>query len=167
MTSLLGRLRLLKRQWDTNARTHTHAHLCAAWTQKSFASLKSFALSLACFTPARRQSNNKNNMKYGNGFFSFVFIFDVSSPHLNHFSFHPSRSVPIFTGLPLRLRTRPHIILDRPPPQGASLCGTVCVGFVTIWRISDWSVENQPGLINKVKKNPAMRMDYIMSVTFI
>lgn len=59
--------------------THTHAHLCAAWTQKSFASLKSLALSLLLLSPALSLSLSLFRS-------SLAFIFDVSSPQRNHLS---------------------------------------------------------------------------------
>lgn len=112
--------------------SHTHAHLCAPWTQKSFASLKSLALSLLLLSPAPTRSLSCST----HWFSSMAFIFDVSSPHLNHLS--PSiLLVWLLLLQAYRLahaHTHAHIL---------SLCACVfvCGGSVTIWRISDIGLE--------------------------
>lgn len=100
--------------------SHTHAHLCAPWTQKSFASLKSLALSLLLLSPALSVSLLLYSLIFFYGVYFWRFVASPESPE----SIHPSRLASIITGLSPRPRphTRPHIIL-------------VCV-CVSVWGLS-------------------------------
>lgn len=86
MTSLLGRLRLLKRQWDTHTHTrtltYTRTPVCSMNTEiicviKKLSAVSSLSLcrSLTCLTPVRRQRTTRTTWNMATDFFSFVFYF--------------------------------------------------------------------------------------------
>lgn len=124
MTSLLGRLRLLKRQWDTRTHTlcHTHTHI-----HKYFATLThthtctpvcSVNTEIICVikkprtvsAPAPALASSLTialSLSLLTGVYFWRFVASTESPE----SMHPSRSISIITGLSPhpRPRTRPHI----------------------------------------------------------